>query len=282
MRLNFARALQMGFIVITIVGLVLLALSGFLSPITKIALAPLIQMQTWVSQRYQALQNLINTPADMTRLRQRNSELEAENARLQIQIIELQQQVSEAQVLATLLSYARSRAENRYIAASVIQYDTNPFLHYIVINRGSDDGLRRGMPVVTNKGLIGQISAVIAGAARVQLITDPGSSVNVYLQASETEAVLQGSLTSDLFLDMIPQSAVVQNGDLVVTSGLGGNYPANLVIGQVTNVRKRDFELFQTANVQPAVDFRSLEIVLVITNFQPVNIEPLIPESEAP
>jgi rod shape-determining protein MreC len=277
MRLLSARTLQIGIFLIFVTSLILLALSGYLAPFTRVVMSPFIEAQTWVSQRYQAFQTFFNTPADTARLLQRNAELEAENARLQIQVIELQQQLSEAQVLATLLDYARTRAENRYIAAAVIQYDTNPFLHYVVINRGSDDGVRRGMPVVTDQGLVGQVVAVTAGAARVQLITDPDSAVNVRLQTTGENAVLRGSLTSDLSLDMIPQSANVQTGDLVITSSLGGNYPSNLVIGQVTSVRKRDFDLFQTASLQPAVDFKNLEIVLVITNFQPTDTTPLIP-----
>jgi len=277
MRLLSARTLQIVVLLIFVVGLIVLALSGYLSPITRIVLAPFIELQTWVSQRYQAVQTFINTPADTAKLLQRNAELEAENARLQIQVIELQQQVIEAQVLATLLDYARTRAENRYIAAAVIQYDTSPFLHYVVINRGSDDGVRRGMPVVTDQGLVGQISSVTSGAARVQLITDPASAVNVRLQATGENAILQGTLTSDLTIEMIPQNADVTAGDLVVTSSLGGNYPPNLVIGQLINIRKRDFDLFQSATLQPSVDFRSLEIVLVISNFQPINTNPLIP-----
>ena len=277
MRLFSARTLQIGVLIIVTLGLIILALSGYLAPVTRVIMTPFIQAQTWVSLRYQAFQNFFNTPADTARLLQRNAELEAENARLQIQVIELQQQVIEAQVLATLLDYARTRAENRYIAAAVIQYDTSPFLHYVVINRGSDDGVRRGMPVVTDQGLIGQVAAVTSGAARIQLITDPASAVNVRMQKTGENAVLRGTLTGDLILDMIPQSASVQAGDLVVTSSLGGNYPPNLVIGQLTNVRKRDFDLFQSANLQPAVNFQSLEIVLVITNFQPIDTTPLLP-----
>jgi rod shape-determining protein MreC len=278
MRLISARSLQIVVITVFVLGVIILALSGYLAPVTRLVLNPLIQAQSWLTQRYQAIQAFLDSPADIARLRQTNAELEAENARLQIQVIELQQQVIEAQVLATLLDYARSRADNRYIAAAVIQFDTSPFLHYIVINRGSDDGLRTGMPVITDQGLVGKIAAVIAGAARIQLITDPNSSVNVRLQSTGEEAVLIGSLTSDLSLEMIPQSANVQTGDLVVTSGLGGNFPPNLVIGQLTTVRKRDFDLFQSATLQPAVDFSELEIVLVIINFQPVDITPLIPD----
>jgi rod shape-determining protein MreC len=147
----------------------------------------------------------------------------------------------------------------------------------VIINRGSNEGILRGMPVVTNQGLIGRIDAVIADAARVQLITDPASSVNVRLQNAETEASLVGSVTGDLMLEMIPPDEIVQRGDLVLTSGLGGGYPPDLIIGQVVNVRSRVFDLFQQATVQPVVDFNQLEIVLVIVNFKPVDIAPLSP-----
>ena len=277
MKVPSSRSIQPGIVIFLVLGIIILALSGYLTPISRLVLSPFIGIQTWISERYQAIQGFINAPGDLARIRQRNAELEAENSRLQIQIIELQQQVIEAEVLSTLVDYARSRSENRYTAAAVIGYDTSPFMRYVIINRGSDDGLRRGMPVVTNQGLVGQIAAVTAKAARVELIIDPASLVNVYLQQADTEALLKGQVTGDVELDMIPQSASVQAGDLVVTSGLGGNYPPNIVVGQVSNVRKRDFDLFQTAGVQPAVNFEDLQIVLVIINFQPVDITPLLP-----
>ena len=151
------------------------------------------------------------------------------------------------------------------------------FLKYVIINRGSDDGLRRGLPVVTYQGLVGRVAAVTAGAARVQLITDPASHINVRIQPSQAEAVIIGQMTGDVTLENIPQDASVQTGDLILTSGLGGNYPPNIIIGQITGVRKRDYDLFQTASVQLVVDFSHLEIVLVIINFNPVDINPLIP-----
>jgi rod shape-determining protein MreC len=76
---------------------------------------------------------------------------------------------------------------------------------------------------------------------------------------------------------MIAQDVTVEIGDVALTSGLGGSYPPDLIVGQVVSVRKRDYELFQQASIQPAVDFARLEIVLVITNFRPVDIEPLAP-----
>lgn len=263
-------------------GLIALALGGYLTPLSRVVLNPIVSAQTWISVRFQALQSFLNSPDDVTSLRQENAALEAEITRLQVQIIEIQQELTEAQVLASLVDYARSRSENRYVAAAVIGRDPSPFLHYVIINRGSDEGLRRGMPVVTQQGLVGQISAVTAGAARVQLINDPGSTVNVLLQQSDTEAVLVGSISGEVNLEFIPQAATVQAGDIIVTSGYGGDYPANILIGQVSTVRSNAYDLFQSASVQSAVDFSQLEIVLVIINFQPIDITPLMQATGVP
>jgi rod shape-determining protein MreC len=263
-------------------GVVGLALGGYLAPLSRIIINPVVSAQGWLAKRYQAVQSLITQPEDVTSLRQKNAELEAENSRLQVQIVELQQQVTEAQLLSTLVDYERKHVENQYSAASVIARDVSPFMHYVIIDRGSDDGLRRGMPVVTNQGLVGNIASVTAGASRVQLINDPASSINVILQQSGVEAVLNGQLTGELELNMINQNATVQAGDLVMTSGLGGNYPSNIVVGQVVTVRNEASSLFQTASVQPAVDFSQLDIVLIITNFQPIDISPLVPVPNTP
>jgi rod shape-determining protein MreC len=201
---------------------------------------------------------------------------------LQVQIIELQQQVTEAQLLSTLVDYERRHVENQYTAAAVIARDISPFMHYVIIDRGSDDGLRKGMPVITQQGLVGNIAAVTAGAARVQLINDPGSSINVIIQQSGVEGVLNGQITGEIELDMVSQNETILPGDLVMTSGLGGKYPANIVVGQVVTVKNEAYSLFQSASVQPAVDFSQLEIVLIITNFQPVDISPLVPTPSTP
>jgi rod shape-determining protein MreC len=261
-------------------GLVILAVSGYLTPLARVALSPVIGAQSWLSERFLAVQSILSTPREITELMQRNAELEAEVSSLEAQIIELQQQLTEYQILSSLLDFARAYPEYEYVGASVIGRDPSPFLQYVIINRGSDDGLRRGMPVVTQQGLVGRISRVTAAAANVQLITDPATSINVRLQPSRERAVLLGSITGDLALDFIPQEADVNPGDLVLTSGFGGNYPPNILIGQVTGVRSQDFDLFQSGSVQPVVDFEQLEIVLVVTNFQPIEIEPLLPDEQ--
>jgi rod shape-determining protein MreC len=274
------RSLQSVVITLVVVGLLLLALSGFLSPIFNLTLSPFISLQAWFAERYQALNSFLTAPRDVARLSQENEQLKSENARLQAQILDQQRQIGEVQVLTALLDFASANPQNEYLAATVIGRDPSPFLHYVIINRGSEDGLRRGMPVVTDQGLVGKIAAVTANAARVQLITDPGILVNVVINPAKAEGVLSGSLTGDISLDLIPQDVAIQTGDLVLTSGLGGNYMPDILVGQVTGVRKRDYDLFQQASVQPVVDFNNLSIVLVITNFQPIDFSPLIPPPE--
>ncbi len=276
------RPVQTIILALFVIGLIALALGGYLTPLSRLVLNPVVSAQTWLSVRFQALQNAIAAPQDLARLRQRNSEMEVEVSRMQTEIIVLKQQISETRVLSALVDFARVQPENRYLAATVIGRDPSPFLEYVIINRGSDDGLRRGMPVVTQQGLVGRIAAVTADAARVQLITDPASNINVKLEPSRAQAVIRGEVSGEISLAMIPQSAPVEIGDLILTSGLGGNYPTNILIGQITGVRRRETDLFQNASVQPVVDFNQLEIVLIITNFRPIDISPFVPTPSAP
>jgi rod shape-determining protein MreC len=273
--LNAIKSFTVAFIA---VGLILLALGGYLSPVLVALTRPFLGAQEWISSRYIAVNQLLNAPQDVDELRVRNIELENEVARLQSQIIILQEQLEESQGLEELLGYARTRPQYQYSAAAVIGKDPSPFLHYIIIDHGSDEGIRRGMPVVTQSGLVGRVDAVTAGAARVQLITDPASIVNVKLQTQEVNAQINGSITGEITLDMVPQDANLEPGEVILTSGLGGNYPMDIIVGQVITVRKFENELFQTATIQPIIDYSQLRAVLVIKNFRPVDITPLIPD----
>ena len=159
--------------------MLVLALGGYFSSVGDVVLRPVLQAQQWLTVRFQTFQDFFNAPTDLVRLRQENAELEAEVANLQTEVIALQQQVAEVELLSALLDFARSQRENEYKAASVVFRDPRPFLKYVVIDVGSDDGILAGMPVVGPEGLVGRVNAVTANAARVQLITDPDSNVNV-------------------------------------------------------------------------------------------------------
>lgn len=265
-------------IVAMVAGLLFLALSGYLTPVFNLTLNPLVSFESWLSVRYLSARDFLTAPRDVTQLREQNAILESQVTQLQTQLIQMEERLGEAQICFALLDFGRTNPQYEYVTATVIGREISPFLQYIIIDKGSDDGLQYGMPVVTQEGLVGRVDAVIAAASRVKLITDSTSVVNVLLQTADIEAQLNGSLTGDVSLDMIPLDETVEPGDVVLTSGLGGNYPPNIFVGQVLSVQMRDNALFQTASVQPIVDFNSINAVLVITNFEAVDITPLIPE----
>ena len=260
-----------------VIGLIVLSISGFLTPLFNVGLNPLISSQSWLSVRFLSFKEFFTSPKDMATLRERNAQLENEVSQLQSQIIQLQENLSEAQILYALLDFARTNPQHEYVAATVIGREISPFQQYVIIDKGSSHGIRYGMPVVTQQGLVGRVDAVLGNASRIQLITDASSIVNVRLQSAKVEAQIVGSLTGEVSLEMVPQDVSVEAGDVILTSGLGGNYPPNVFVGQVVSMQKLENALFQTGNVQAIVDFTTLNAVLVITNFQSVDITPLIP-----
>lgn len=267
-----SRSLVASALIVLALSLFALNSAGYLQPAENVVLGPLSALQSWLATRYSAIRDFIASPSDVTTLQQRNAELEAEVARLQQQVIGLQEQQAEASILAALLKYAREQPESSYQASKVIGRDVSPFLRSIWIDSGSDQGLSRGMPVATDRGLVGRVIEVRASVSRVQLITDPEAAINLRFQESRADGVLVAQLNGELWVDLIDQNAEIAQGELVLTSGLGGGFPANIPIGRVLSVRKRDYELFQQAVIQSTVDFEDLSIVLVITNFLPVGI----------
>ena len=251
-----------------------LNIGGYLGRVQDAALPPLAAAQDWLSQRYFTIRDLVNSPRDVATLQTRIGELEGENAQFRDQIIALEEKAAEAEVLGALLNYARTRPESRYLSTNVIGLDPSPFVRSINIGVGSDRGVLHGMPVVTDEGLVGRVTEITAGASRVQLITDPASAVNVQLQGSRADGLLAAQPNGELWVELIDQNATVEPGELVLTSGLGGAFPADIPVGHVVSVRRRDFELFQRAVIQPTVNFDDLEIVLLITNFQLLEIIP--------
>ena len=207
-------------------------------------------------------------------LRQRNSELEQINSNLLVENFRLREVERENQQLREMLEFATTRPglelRGAQIVARVIGQESNNFLDFIMLDLGSVHGIAVGMPVVTDQGLVGRISEVTNTTSKVLLITDISSSVNALLQSSRVNGVVRGSPAGDLVMDYIPQGALFSVGEIVLTSGLGGNFPKGIPLGQVVDIRQRDIDVFQQAVVQPTVDFGSLELVMVVTNFDPL------------
>jgi rod shape-determining protein MreC len=113
---------------------------------------------------------------------------------------------------------------------------------------------------------------VTNSTSKVLLITDSSSTVNAILQSSRLDGTVRGAPGGDLIMDYIPQGGIFSVGEVVLTSGIGGKFPKGVPIGQVTEIIQRDIDVFQQAVVRPSVDFGSLELVAVVTNFDPLEV----------
>lgn len=268
------RSLVLTALLLAAAGLLILGQAGFAAPIKNVFLGPLTIMQSWLAERFGAVSNVTASLRDLQTLRERNAELERQVAELQSELARLREDEARLAALSALLEYARGAPESRYVTADVIGRDESPFLRFVILNKGTNDGIRADMPVVNERGLVGLVAEVTSNAAKVLLITDASSAVNARLQTSRQEGVVVGQLTGEMRMQYINLEVEVKPGEAVLTSGLGGKFPPDILIGHVVSVRKRTYDLFQEADIAPAADPSRLEIVLIITNYQPPNLAP--------
>jgi rod shape-determining protein MreC len=198
--------------------------------------------------------------------------------------IRLKEVERENEALRQLLNYTRSNPQFNYQATSVIGrstgFDPTNLLYFVYVDVGGRDGVAEDMPVITERGLVGRVTAVGPNSAKVLMLIDPASAVNALIQNSRVTGLVRGNIDGTLTMERILPSDKVNPGDIVLTSGLGGNFPDKLVIGQVTEVLKRDQDLFQTARIRPTVDFGKLETMLIVTSFEPADFEAEILKSQ--
>jgi rod shape-determining protein MreC len=261
--------------------LVLIALAGFtlhraglLQPIEGWLLRVTAPVQEGISGVSTQLGELAQTARDLRELRQRNEELEARNAGLLLENVRFREIETEAALLRDLLNFTQPNPSYEIGGARVvgrrIAQDPSNLQRYITLDVGREAGIERNMPVITERGLVGRISEVGEGWSRVLLIIDPQSTVSALTQSTRASGSVQGQADGSLIMRSIPQGDTVSVGDTVFTSGLGGNFPRQLLIGQIIEAERKDYELYQSAIVQPTVDFDHLEAVLIITDFEPI------------
>ena len=266
---------------LVIVALILIALAGFilhraglLQPVEDLLLRIIAPVQGGVSGISTWLDEVVQTARDLRELRQRNEELEAQNAALLLDNVRLREIETEAALLRDLLNFTQPNPsyeiKGAHVVGRKIAEDPSNLQRYITLDVGRQSGIERNMPVITGRGLVGRISEVGETWSRVLLLIDPQSTVNALTQSTRASGAVQGQADGSLIMRTIPQQDAVSVGDTVFTSGLGGNFPRQLLIGQIIEAERKDYELYQSAVVQPTVDFDHLEVVLIITDFEPI------------
>lgn len=286
-------------LVLVIIGLFLLVLRevGYLSPVESVFGYVLDPLQRLFAGLTTDVGNLFQSVREARELRAEVDELQAEADTLAVENIRLKEYKAEVEQLRAMLSFVSEYPVVAYVGADVvgrdvceafpcgevIGVDPNPYLRYITINVGSRHGVEQGDPVVgAGAGLVGRVAEVGPRTSKVQLLTDSDSSVAVLLQTSRVTGLVVGQPDGTLRVKYIPQDEEIEVGDIVLTSGLGGVMPKGLVVGEVTEVQGEDYELHQEAIVEPTVDFRRLELVLVITEFRPIPLDEESPPEATP
>jgi rod shape-determining protein MreC len=203
-------------------------------------------------------------------------DLANENKQLKQQVADLRHELADQQLsgltdeqLKAMLGL-RDNLHIRTVAADVIGLDPEGLTQTMTIHAGSKQGVRQGMSVLGQHGLVGRVISVQSNTAGVRLISDPQLPVNVELAGNH----LGGTLTvaNAQLVDQIlgaPTDVKINRADLLVTSGLGGNYPKGLPVAAVSKFQYRPAEITQTAEVAPLDDLAHLEYVMVDLDFVP-------------
>lgn len=220
-----------------------------------------------VASLHDSISEIWNNYIALQNVWEENRHLRQEIQRLQGEQNLLREQAITATQFQQLMAYQET-APMTTLPARIIGRNVSNWYRAIIINKGDRDGIKPEMGVITNAGVVGRVIRVNPTTAIVLLLSDPNVAITGMVQNTRDEGIIQGTPQGTIHMKYLPPLSPVQPGDPVVTSGLTGDFPRGLQIGQVQQVTKADTDLFQLGEIDPIVDFSKLEGVLVITSFQ--------------
>ena len=199
----------------------------------------------------------------LQQVRAENEQLKQQLADLRVRIQQERALAEQSQSLQKLLELKTSAVLST-TGGNVIAGGASPEFRTITIDKGTRDGLRADMAVIAPAGVVGRIIQPSGRASKVQLLIDRNAAAGALIERTRAQGVVIGTGADELRMDYVPGSADVKAGDMVVTSGIDGIYPKGFVIGQIQSIRRGAGE-YSAILIKPAVDFTSLEAVLIVT-----------------
>ena len=268
---RWSRRNRVLLIILVVVSVVFLSVyfretrQGVLHRGQEVGLAVVSPVQSLASAVISPFQNAWRFVSRIGYLSGHNVDLQKENARLRQQLVDRNEMQAESDRLRALVGF-KSRSAYKTVAATVIGRPPSNWEQTVIINVGSNQGIKPDMPVVVADGLAGQIARVSPWSSEVQLIVDQRSGVGGLIQTTRESGVVEGDINGDLHLNYISMQSKAKVGDVVITSGYGGVFPKGLFVGTVSDIRQPAYSLFKQINVRSEVDFSRVEDVLVNTN----------------
>lgn len=226
-------------------------------------LTALLPVQAGMARVVDRVQGLRETYTEIGRLRVENVRLRQQVDALAREVTALREQALAVRRLERLLEF-RAQTAYRAVAARVIGRDATRWFSTVVVDRGRRDGISRNAPVVTADGVVGRVIEVMPTASRVLLLADSRSAVGVLVQRSRDVGVVEGRGGPVMHMKYLSSATQVEQGDLIVTSGLGGVFPRGLVVGRIIKVLRETGALLQEAEVEPAARLDRLEETLIL------------------
>ncbi|MGN0026306.1 MAG: rod shape-determining protein MreC [Clostridium sp.] len=198
-----------------------------------------------------------------------NKELTKENVELKNKLLEYDKLKEENDRLREVLNFKNSKDNYDYIGTEIIGYSGESFSEGYIIDKGENDGLKKDMVVISDKGLVGQVTSTGSNWAIVQSLLNENIAVSVMVNSTrETTGILKGYVTRTnnglTKVTNLPLDSEVKEGDVILTSGLGQIYPKEIRVGEVISVESDEIKVMKTAIVKPYVDFNKLEELFVI------------------
>jgi rod shape-determining protein MreC len=205
------------------------------------------------------------TYLDWKNVRFENRNLRDEVQRLRVESLVVRETSEENQRLRRLLDL-RERLPINTVSGEVIAREWGGWVRSLTVNRGRSDDISRLAAVISPDGLVGRVVDVRAGAAVVQVLTDPASTIGAHALRTRTPGIVEGEPRGTIrFKYMARDGAGLQVGDVVVSSGQSGVFPRGIPIGRVRAIDDRGSALFHYAAITPAVDFGRVDEVLLLT-----------------
>jgi rod shape-determining protein MreC len=233
-------------------GLFDAAFISILSPPLKLSTSAINN----VYHLWQAYFNLVGVRGENILLQKSVAELQRENQLLQEAALENKR-------LRELLGF-KKKLPYRFVPAEIIGRDPSSWFRTLLIDKGTDNGIRRGAAVMTARGIVGKVLEAQKATAKVLLIIDSNSALDILVQRSRAKGIIEGRTEDLCELRFVSKNEDIQNGDVIITSGLDEIIPKGIVVGAVVNVVRNSPGFFQLVEVKPAVDFSRLEEVLVV------------------
>ena len=214
---------------------------------------------------------------NFSKVKQENEELAAKNAELENKLIEYNRMKEENTTLREMFDYSQANQNYNYLGCNIVGYSGGNISNGYIIDKGTNDGVKKDMIVITPAGLVGKVTKSESNYSIVQTILNENIAVASMVEITrETTGILQGITDSKnknlTMLSNIPIDSEIKEGDVILTSGLGGMYPQEIRIGEVVSVEVDSVGIMKKAIVKPYVDFNKLEGLFVVVPKEEINI----------